>query len=166
MKQCSYFAYTLQQSAASATFQPHNTYKISSYTIKIHLLDTTTNISRKVTNYVVKQCFIWKVLSMRVVFTKDQIYYYIFFLPGPIDLAILIDSGSYYGKQWNTMTDFVRELLGSMAFSSEFTQVTRQFAWISDKVYPYGKYIKMGNFSIYVENTENLINLFTEFTFY
>ena len=50
-----------------------------------------------------------------------------FFLPGPIDLAILIDSGSYYGKQWNMMTDFVRELLGSMAFGSEFTQVTRQF---------------------------------------
>ena len=55
---CTYFAYTLQQSAASATFQPHNTCKISSYTIKIHLLDTATNISRKVTNYVVKQCFI------------------------------------------------------------------------------------------------------------
>ena len=51
-----------------------------------------------------------------------------FFLPGPIDLAILIDSGSYYGKQWNMMTDFVRELLGSMAYGSEFTQVTRQFA--------------------------------------
>ena len=65
---------------------------------------------------------------MRVVFTKDQIWYYIFFLPGPIDLAILIDSGSYYGKQWNMMTDFVRELLGSMAFGSEFTQVARQFA--------------------------------------
>ena len=65
---------------------------------------------------------------MRVVFTKDQICHYIFFLSGPIDLAILIDSGSYYGKQWNMMTDFVRELLGSMAFGSEFTQVTRQFA--------------------------------------
>ena len=55
---CTYFGYTLQQSAASATFQPHNTYKISSYTIKIHLSDTATKISRKVTNYVVKQCFI------------------------------------------------------------------------------------------------------------
>ena len=44
-----YFAKTLQQIAASATVQPHNTYKIFSYWIKIRLLfiDTTTNISLK-----------------------------------------------------------------------------------------------------------------------
>ena len=56
------FPKTFLQSVASAIFQPHNTpNKIFFCTITNWLLfiDTAANTSRKVTNYVVKQSFIW-----------------------------------------------------------------------------------------------------------